>query len=112
MESFHAPWKTNTWNGPCLAEIKASLALGWPLILTNLAQMALLTTDVILIGRLGAETLAAGSLAISLYQILMIFCMGLVSATIPMLSTTLRSEERRVGKEGVSTCRSRWWPYH
>src|SRR3546814_20325287 len=23
-----------------------------------------------------------------------------------------RSEERRVGKEGVSTCRSRWWPYH
>src|SRR3546814_5216712 len=24
----------------------------------------------------------------------------------------LRSEERRVGKECVSTCRSRWWPYH
>src|SRR3546814_18570683 len=22
-----------------------------------------------------------------------------------------RSEERRVGKEGVSTCRSWWWPY-
>src|SRR3546814_15102291 len=25
---------------------------------------------------------------------------------------TRRSEERRVGKEGVSTCRSRWSPYH
>src|SRR3546814_15246803 len=24
----------------------------------------------------------------------------------------LRSEERRVGTECVSTCRSRWWPYH
>src|SRR3546814_11533929 len=24
----------------------------------------------------------------------------------------IRSEERRVGKEFVSTCRSRWWPYH
>src|SRR3546814_19811788 len=24
----------------------------------------------------------------------------------------LRSEERRVGKEGVSTCRFWWWPYH
>src|SRR3546814_14902289 len=24
----------------------------------------------------------------------------------------LRSEERRVGKECVSTCRSRWSPYH
>src|SRR3546814_9544784 len=23
-----------------------------------------------------------------------------------------RSEERRVGKECVSTCRSRWWSYH
>src|SRR3546814_20704498 len=23
-----------------------------------------------------------------------------------------RSEERRIGKEGGSTCRSRWWPYH
>src|SRR3546814_17276388 len=25
---------------------------------------------------------------------------------------TNRSEELRVGKECVSTCRSRWWPYH
>src|SRR3546814_19683634 len=24
----------------------------------------------------------------------------------------VRSEERRVGKECVSTCRSGWWPYH
>src|SRR3546814_14531912 len=24
----------------------------------------------------------------------------------------VRSDERRVGKEGVSTCRSRWSPYH
>src|SRR3546814_16070283 len=23
-----------------------------------------------------------------------------------------RSEERRVGRESVSTCRSRWWRYH
>src|SRR3546814_15095592 len=26
--------------------------------------------------------------------------------------TNVRSEERRVGKECVSTCRSRWSPYH
>src|SRR3546814_19075285 len=26
--------------------------------------------------------------------------------------STFRSEERRVGKECVSTCRSRWSPYH
>src|SRR3546814_13352684 len=28
------------------------------------------------------------------------------------LSISPRSEERRVGKECVSTCRSRWSPYH
>ena len=28
------------------------------------------------------------------------------------LQTIVRSEERRVGKECVSTCRSRWSPYH
>src|SRR3546814_14242548 len=28
------------------------------------------------------------------------------------LRTVERSEERRVGKECVSTCRSRWSPYH
>src|SRR3546814_2978699 len=30
----------------------------------------------------------------------------------PDLRSALRSEERRVGKECVSTCRSRWSPYH
>src|SRR3546814_11583432 len=29
-----------------------------------------------------------------------------------LLSQLTRSEERRVGKECVSTCRSRWSPYH
>src|SRR3546814_17578160 len=29
-----------------------------------------------------------------------------------MYAETSRSEERRVGKECVSTCRSRWSPYH
>src|SRR3546814_6654292 len=29
-----------------------------------------------------------------------------------MKDSELRSEERRVGKECVSTCRSRWSPYH
>src|SRR3546814_17244720 len=28
------------------------------------------------------------------------------------LGIAIRSEERRVGKECVSTCRSRWSPYH
>src|SRR3546814_485211 len=31
---------------------------------------------------------------------------------IPSITSIFRSEERRVGKECVSTCRSRWSPYH
>src|SRR3546814_6123395 len=33
-----------------------------------------------------------------------------ITADVPGFST--RSEERRVGQECVSTCRSRWSPYH
>lgn len=95
-----------TW----LTEIRASLKLGWPLILTNLAQIALLTTDLIYLGRLGADELAAASLSISLYHTFMIFSLGLVSATIPMLSTVLGRrrhavrEVRRTVRQGLWTC--------
>src|SRR3546814_10939671 len=35
---------------------------------------------------------------------------GLIAGTVPTIGR--RSEERRGGKECVSTCRSRWSPYH
>lgn len=83
--------------GPAwLAELQSSLRLGGPLILTNLAQIALLTTNLIYMGRLGKDELAAGSLSASLYQAFMIFSMGLVSAVIPMLATTLGRRLRDV----------------
>src|SRR3546814_5630995 len=34
------------------------------------------------------------------------------SSDVTLLVLPERSEERRVGKECVSTCRSRWSPYH
>src|SRR3546814_12920189 len=36
---------------------------------------------------------------------------GVTNDTLGLVSNS-RSEERRVGKECVSTCRSRWSPYH
>src|SRR3546814_10857993 len=33
-------------------------------------------------------------------------------STTGVFEASMRSEERRVGKECVSTCRSRWSPYH
>src|SRR3546814_11304372 len=41
-------------------------------------------------------------------QIFIEFAEGVERTDMP----PLRSEERRVGKECVSPCRSRWWPYH
>src|SRR3546814_11317446 len=35
-----------------------------------------------------------------------------LAAACPSTAAYLRSEERRVGKECVSPCRSRWSPYH
>src|SRR3546814_1008804 len=37
---------------------------------------------------------------------------GAVAADDELALEDVRSEERRVGKECVSTCRSRWSPYH
>src|SRR3546814_16577126 len=37
---------------------------------------------------------------------------SLKGANAPALKFPTRSEERRVGKGGVSTLRSRWWPVH
>src|SRR3546814_15381408 len=36
----------------------------------------------------------------------------LASCHTAVVGDYVRSEERRVGKECVSTCRSRWWPCH
>lgn len=72
-----------------LKEVRASVRLGYPLILTNLAQIAILTTNTVYFGRLGKAELAAGSLATSLYHVTMIFSLGLVSATVPMLANTI-----------------------
>src|SRR3546814_2848546 len=39
-------------------------------------------------------------------------CFPCTSTGRPAAASHTRSEERRVGKECVSTCRSRWSPYH
>src|SRR3546814_16430222 len=38
--------------------------------------------------------------------------LGIWVIVVPAIGGLIRSEERRVGKECVSTCRSRWSPYN
>src|SRR3546814_11305280 len=40
------------------------------------------------------------------------FLVARLRKDLAVIGIDMRSEERRVGKECVSTCRSRWSPYH
>ena len=71
------------------AEVRAMLVLGWPMVLTNLAQVAMTATDVMMIGRLGPDALAAGALGSNLYFAPLIFGLGLMLATSPMIASEL-----------------------
>jgi MATE family multidrug resistance protein len=56
------------------------LALATPIALTQLAQVALTTVDIVMIGALGVEALAAGGLAIVLFNQLRTMGVGLITA--------------------------------
>jgi len=70
-------------------ELRATLALAWPLILANLTQQAIQATDVLLMGRLGATQLAAATLALNMTFTFNLLMLGLVIASSPMMATAL-----------------------
>ena len=72
------------------------LVLSWPMILTNLGQTAMTATDVLMMGRLGSEALAAGALGANLYFLPLIFGLGLMLATSPMIATELGRKRHSV----------------
>lgn len=84
------------------------LALGWPMVLTNLAQTAITATDVVMIGRLGPEPLAAGTLGVNLYHALLIIGLGLSLATAPMAAQAL-GRRRHAVREVRRTIRQGFW---
>src|SRR4051812_34160689 len=70
-------------------ELRAMLALAWPLILANLTQQLIQATDILLMGRLGATQLAAATLALNLTFTFNLMMLGLVIASSPMMATAL-----------------------
>jgi MATE family multidrug resistance protein len=56
------------------------VALATPIALTQLAQVALTTVDIVMIGALGVEALAAGGLAIVLFNQIRTMGVGLITA--------------------------------
>jgi MATE family multidrug resistance protein len=83
-------------NGAWLNELRATLALAWPLILANVTQQVIQATDVLLMGRLGATQLAAATLALNLTFTFNVFLLGLVTAASPMMATALGQRSNAV----------------
>jgi MATE family multidrug resistance protein len=75
--------------GAWRSELRATLALAWPLILANLTQQLIQATDVLLMGRLGATQLAAATLALNLTFTFNLLLLGLIIASSPMMATAL-----------------------
>jgi MATE family multidrug resistance protein len=90
------------------AEAKATLALAWPLILTNVAQALIHATDVVLLGWAGPRTLAAATLGINIYFAFLIFGMGLVTAATPIIARELGARRHSV-REVRRTVRQAMW---
>ncbi len=93
---------------PYWLELKATLALSWPLVLANLAQIGMTTTDVVLLGRLSSDALAAGALAGNLYHATLIFGIGLVTAVSPLLAEEF-GRRRHAVREARRTVRQGLW---
>ena len=70
--------------GHLMAELIETLRLATPMAAQQLGQIAMMTTDLAFIGRLGGEALAAAALAGTVYFIAFTAGMGLMSAVAPL----------------------------
>jgi MATE family multidrug resistance protein len=92
-----------TWS----SELRATLALAWPLILANLTMQLIQATDVVLLGWLGPNELAAAALGLSLSFGMILFALGVLTATSPMMASALGARSnavrdvRRTFRQGV-----------
>lgn len=76
-------------------EILDTARLAWPMALTQLGQIAMMTTDLALLGRLGADVMAAASLAHAILFGAFVVGAGLVSAVAPMAAQAFGARDPR-----------------
>ena len=89
-------------------ELRATLTLAWPLILSNLTFALIQATDVVLMGWLGPRQLAASALGINLTWPLGFAAFGLLTAASPMMATALGAKTRAVRDVRRSFRQSLW----
>lgn len=81
---------TDAW----IAEARELLKLAAPLVLTQLSQMAIMTTDVVMLGRLGKEALASAALGNTIFFFCWLIGCGPVAAVAPVVAHSLGNRPR------------------
>lgn len=89
-------------------ELGATLRLAGPLALANMLQMAVYAIDVIFVARLGQEALAASSLGVSLFALIVFGFMGLTGAVAPLIAAEL-GRRRHAVREIRRSVRMAMW---
>ena len=82
-------------------ELTETLKLAVPIALTQLGQIAMMTTDLALIGRLGDEAVAAAALASIVFFVSFTFGMGLVSAVAPLAAQAFGARNPRMVRRAL-----------
>ncbi|MCW1382353.1 MATE family efflux transporter [Novosphingobium sp. KCTC 2891] len=89
-------------------EWRSTLRLAAPLVGANLLQMAVFAVDVVFVARLGPEALAASSLSVALFGLLIWSLTGLVGAASPLIAAEL-GRRRHAVREVRRTVRMAAW---
>lgn len=92
------------WREEALALVRLAL----PLVAGNLAWAGIAAIDLLLLGRAGPDAVAAGALAINVYNALLIAGIGLVTAASPLIASE-RGRRRHSVRDIRRTVRQTIW---
>jgi MATE family multidrug resistance protein len=97
IAAFATPGDRALWH----AEIVETAKLAWPIALTQLGQIAMMTTDLALIGQLGAGAVAAVGLAHLILFLGFVLGMGPVSAVAPLAAQAFGARKPRMVRRAL-----------
>ena len=86
---------------PWRLELTETVKLALPIALTQLGQVAMMTTDLALVGRLGGDAIAAAALAQVILFTAFVFGMGLTSAVAPLAAQAFGAREPRMVRRSL-----------
>jgi len=85
------------------AELTETIRLSAPMALTQLGQIAMMTTDLAFIGRLGDEAVAAAALGHTVFFVAFTFGLGFVAAVAPLAAQAFGARDPRQVRRAVRT---------